>query len=113
MDLLEHIDRAEKLTAALGAALAAGDDPACLELLAARGDALAALAGATAADPAGSSRLQTRLHSLVDADRRLQTEAQSALAAAGAAFDLSIATGNRPHPGRDAETLPSAVDRHA
>ena len=113
MDLLEHIGRAEDLTAALGAALSAGDEPACGELLAARGDALAALAAAAAADPAGRARMAMRLEQLVEADRRLQAEAQNALAAAGAAFHAGIAMGNRPHQSRDVEPLTSAVDRHA
>jgi DNA-binding FadR family transcriptional regulator len=113
MDLHEHLDRAEGLTSALGAALAAGNEPACAELLAARGDALAALAAAATADPAGRVRLQSRLQALVEADRVLQAAARDALAEADVAFHTGIAMGNRPRPSQEADALPTAVDRLA
>lgn len=113
MDLHEHLDRAEGLTSALGAALAAGDEPACAELLTARGDALAALAAAATADPAGRARLRPRLQALVEADRALQAAARDALAEADAAFHNGITMGNRPRPAHETEALPTAVDRMA
>lgn len=113
MDLQEHLDRAEGLTSALGTALSAGDDPACAELLAARGDALAALAAAATADPAGRARLRPRLQALVEADRNLQAAARDALAGADAALHSSITMGNRPHPATETEPLALAIDRRA
>lgn len=113
MDLHEHLDRAEGLTAALGSALAAGDEPACAELLAARGDALAALAAAATADPAGRQRLRPRLQALVEADRVLQAAARDALAEADKAIHNGIAKGNRPRLTHEADAQPSAVDRLA
>jgi hypothetical protein len=113
MDLHEHLDRAEGLTTALGAALAAGDEPACAELLAARGDALAALAAAATVDPAGRARLKPRLQALVEADRTLQAAAREALAAADSAFHNAIALGNRPRQAHETDSLPTAVDRLA
>ena len=80
MLLEESLTAAEEMTAALLGAVAAGDEPACAPLLAARGEALEALGASLAAAESGVRKaLAPRLAALADSDRQLQTAAAEAL----------------------------------
>jgi hypothetical protein len=114
MTLEEHLHRNETLTAALRAALAAGDEAACAPLLARRADALTGLADALRdASAATRQSLGPRLRALGDADRDVRLAAEATLARLGEATRAGFGLSGRPAaPAPDFDAIP-CLDRRA